>query len=112
MAHFAKLDANNAVIQVIVVDNEYAPDEATGQAFIASVGFDGVWKQTSYNTTHGVHYNGSVDGPTPSGKLHFRGNFAGVGSVYYEDIDAFALPKPSETAVLNLKTFMWEEPIA
>jgi hypothetical protein len=59
MAHFAKIE-NGIVKNVIVVKNEDAPDEATGQAFIASLGFDGEWVQTSYNA-------------------NFRGKYAGVG---------------------------------
>jgi hypothetical protein len=56
MAHFAKID-NGIVGQVIVVNNETLGDlefpesEAVGQEFIASLGLDGTWKQTSYNAT-------------------------------------------------------------
>jgi hypothetical protein len=112
MAHFAKLNANNMVEHVIVVDNSVASDESTGQAFIASLGLDGVWKQTSYNTDGGVHYNQDVNGRIPSGKPHYRGNYACMGMVYDEEHDAFIWPKPSPTAVLNTTTFTWEEPTA
>lgn len=69
MAHFARLE-NNIVTQVIVVNNEEVPDEATGIAFCKSLfGEDTEWKQTSYNN-------------------NFRGTFAGVGMTYdpVEDI--------------------------
>ena len=67
MAHFAKLDANNIVEQVIVVSNEDAADssgaetEAIGVAFCQKlVGAGTNWKQTSYND-------------------NMRGNYAGIG---------------------------------
>jgi hypothetical protein len=67
MAHFA-LIKNGTVAEVIVVGNTDAPDEATGQAFIASIGLDGVWVQTSYN-------NNPVEGAS-------RGKYAGIGDVW------------------------------
>lgn len=70
MAHFAQL-SNNVVTQVIVVNNEEAPDEATGIAFCKSVfGEDTEWVQTSYNK-------------------NFRGQFAGVGMIYDPTTDVF-----------------------
>ena len=75
MAHFARID-NGIVAQVIVVNNETLGDlefpesEAAGQEFIASLGLDGTWKQTSYNAT-------------------FRGKYAGAGDTYDEDNDLF-----------------------
>jgi hypothetical protein len=65
MAHFAKIE-NGIVTEVIVVNNETLRDlefpesEAVGQEFIASLGLDGTWKQTSYNN-------------------NFRGKYAGLG---------------------------------
>ena len=67
MAHFAKVQ-DTKVVQVIVVHNNDAPTEADGQAFIASVGLDGVWVQTSYN-------NNEVEGAS-------RGKFAGIGDTW------------------------------
>lgn len=70
MAHFAKLEGNT-VAQVIVVNNEEVPDEATGIAFCKSLfGEDTEWVQTSYNG-------------------NFRGNFAGVGMIYDPVADEF-----------------------
>jgi hypothetical protein len=87
MAHFAKLDLNNIVTEVIVVANENALNEAAGIEFIKSLGLDGIWKQTSYNTLAGEHREGG----TP-----FRKNFAGIGDIYDEIRDAFFMPKPQE----------------
>ena len=51
MAHFAKLNDQNKVVQVVVVHNDVATDEATGVAFLKNLyGQDTIWKQTSYNT--------------------------------------------------------------
>jgi hypothetical protein len=98
MAHFAKLDENNIVLQVNVVNNNCAPDEKTGQEFLASIGFEGVWKQTSYNTVGGVHQLGG----TP-----FRKNYAGIGYVYDETRDAFIAPKPDGDWELDEDTCFW-----
>ncbi len=73
MAHFA-LIKNGTVAEVIVVSNDDAPDEATGQAFIASVGLAGEWVQTSFN-------NNPVEGAS-------RGKFAGIGDTW--DGEVFA----------------------
>jgi hypothetical protein len=70
MAHFAKLNEDNMVTEVIVVDNVNAETEQAGKDFIASIGLDGNWIQTSYNN-------------------NFRGKFAGVGNFYDEDKDEF-----------------------
>jgi hypothetical protein len=62
MAHFAKINNENQVIQVIVVANEdcqnldFPQSEAVGQAFIASLGLEGTWKQTSYNSNFRGRY--------------------------------------------------------
>ena len=74
MAHFAKLDANNIVTQVIVVDNDDVKDnsgtetEAIGVAFCQKLmGASTNWKQTSYNSS-------------------FRGNYAGMGYTYMSNV--------------------------
>lgn len=98
MAHFAQLDENNIVIQVIVAGDEY---ESTGEELYAEIA-GGVWKRTSYNTINGSH----VLNGTP-----FRGNYAGVGFTYNETLDAFIPPKPFNSWVLNESTFNWVPPI-
>jgi len=78
MAHFAKLDENNVVLQVIVVNNEMlgSPElEATGIEFCKSLfGVDTNWVQTSYNGS-------------------FRGKFAGIGDTYDVTNDVFVTPQ-------------------
>jgi len=79
MAHFAKIE-NGVVQTVIVVSNDDAPTEAAGQAFIASVGLDGEWVQTSYN-------NNPVEGAS-------RGKYAGIGDLW--DGTTFSAPTSGE----------------
>jgi hypothetical protein len=79
MAHFAKIE-NGVVREVIVVGNDNAPTEAAGQAFIASIGLDGEWVQTSYN-------NNPVEGAS-------RGKYAGIGDLW--DGTTFSAPTSGE----------------
>jgi hypothetical protein len=82
MAHFVKIDENNSCGQIIVVRNEDILDEngneseSVGQAFIASIGLDGTWLQTSYNGS-------------------FRGTYAS-GCIYDPELDEFKYPTVTE----------------
>ena len=97
MAHFAELDENNIVLRVIVVDDAHEDD---GENWCNAL-LGGRWKQTSYNTNRGKH---RLDG-TP-----FRKNYAGIGSFYDSDRDAFISPEPEEDGwVLNEETCWWEK---
>ena len=103
MAHFAKLDENNTVTAVHVVHNDVATDEQTGIDFLNKIHkTNAVWKQTSYNTYGGVHQLGG----TP-----FRKNYAGTGSTYDADRDAFIPPKPYDSWTLNETTCTWDSPV-
>ena len=99
MAHFAQLDENNVVTQVIVVANEDTSDvngnevEEIGVAFCKKLlGADTNWKQTSYNN-------------------NFRVRYAGIGYSFNAELDAFIAPKPFESWVLNTETADWESPV-
>ncbi len=98
MAHFAKLDENNVVTQVIVVANSDTADAAgvekehIGAAFCEKL-FGGTWKQTSYN--------GNI-----------RKNYAGIGYTYGVAIDAFVPPKPYPSWLLDTNTAQWHAPVA
>jgi hypothetical protein len=98
MAHFAQLDDNNVVLQVIVVHNndckiDGVENEAAGIAFCQSLfGADTRWAQTSYN--------GSI-----------RKNYAGIGYTFDLGRDAFIPPKPFNSWVLNETTCKWEAPV-
>ena len=93
MAHFAKLNSQNVVEQVIAVHNNDAPDEATGIAFLSSIFGEATWKQTSYN-----------------GRI--RKNYAGIGYTYDAQRDAFIPPQPFPSWTLVEDTCQWTAPVA
>lgn len=109
MAHFAQLNSENVVIQVIVVNDNEAPDEKTGIVFCQSLyGSDTIWKQTSYNSHGGIHYGNDNN---PDDKPAFRKNFAGIGLTYDATRDAFIAPQPEFPSwTLNEETCLWEAP--
>ena len=99
MAHYAFLDENNIVTEVIV-----GKDEGDGTDWEVEYGnFRGqICKRTSYNTSGNAH----SDSGTP-----FRGNYAGIGYTYDETNDVFVEPKPVKegwTFTLNTTTWLWE----
>lgn len=98
MAHWAKIDENNKVIQVTVGNND-EPDE--GYQWLID-NFGGTWIKTSYNTRGGVH----LDGGTP-----LRKNFAGYNYTYDAQRDAFIPPKPFDSWILDEDTCDWKAPI-
>lgn len=104
MAHFAKLDKQNKVIFVTVGRDEDREEELTERT-------GDVYKQTSYNTRGGVHYQG--DGtPSADQSKAFRKNYAGLGYTYDALRDAFIPPKPYASWVLNETSCLWEAPVA
>jgi hypothetical protein len=91
MAHFAKLDNDNIVLEVHAVHNNELLDEngqeseAKGIEFLVnwSGGYTN-WKQTSYNG-------------------NFRGKYAGVGDTYDAQNDVFVAPVVEAPAIdLNI----------
>jgi hypothetical protein len=97
MAHFAKLDKNNTVLSVHVVNNEVITidgneSEQAGINFLTELEGYPLWKQTSYSGS-------------------FRKNYAGVGFIYDENRDAFIAPQPYSSWALNELTCQWEAPI-
>ena len=96
MAHFAQLNDENLVTQVIVVANQDTADqdgvenEAIGIEFCTNL-LGGTWKQTSYNA-------------------NIRKNYAGVGYKYDATLDAFIPPQPFASWTLNNETAQWEAP--
>jgi hypothetical protein len=95
MAHFAELDDNNIVKQVLVVSNfslDETNQEASGIDFLNNLFGHSNWKQTSYNKK-------------------FRKHFAGIGYEYDETKNAFIPPKPYPSWILNEETYLWDPPI-
>lgn len=106
MAHFAKLDSNNVVVFVTVGRQE---DDGKEAELTARTG--DVYKQTSYNTRGGVHYQ--ADGtPSENQSKAWRKNFASIGYTYDEARDAFIPPKPYASWLLNEQTCLWDAPVA
>ena len=101
MAHYAFLDENNVVTEVIVgkdegeggIDWEHHYGGLQGQKC----------KRTSYNTRGGIH----LEGKTP-----FRKNYAGIGYIYDSQRDAFIPQKPFASWSLNEETCLWDAPVA
>jgi len=107
MAHFAKLDENNVVIFVTVGRDE---DDGAEAQLNARTG--DVYKQTSYNTRGGVHYNPETGEPSADQSKVFRKNYAGLGYTYDAGRDAFIPFKPYNSWVLNEDTCLWDAPVA
>ncbi|MDA9686214.1 hypothetical protein N9U20_01210 [bacterium] len=106
MAHFAQLDGDNIVTQVIVVSNDDTSDsggvetESIGVAFCQKLlGASTNWKQTSYNS-------------------NMRGNYAGIGYTYMSNVatlgvgstDIFISPQPYPSWTLSTTAAQWEPP--
>jgi hypothetical protein len=99
MAHYAFLNSEGVVTEVIVGKDEGGPVdwEAHYGAFRGQL-----CKRTSYNTLGGVHQFGGVP---------YRKNYAGIGYSYDESRDAFIPPKPYDSWILNEDTCLWDPPI-
>ena len=106
MSHFAKLDENNIVTFVTVGRQE---DDGLEAELTAKTG--DVYKQTSYNTRGGVHYDPETGEPSADQTKALRFNYAGIGFTYDEDRDAFIPPRPFESWVLDESTCLWTAPI-
>jgi hypothetical protein len=106
MAHYALIDSNNIVVQVITgvdenlvqidLDNTEVggSSEAWEQFYSSRPWFEGLTcKRTSYNR-------------------NIRANYAGIGYTYDPDFDVFIAPRPYPSWKLNYTTYQWEAPVA
>jgi hypothetical protein len=84
MSHFAKINSDNIVTQVIVAEQDFINSGLVGDSFL--------WVQTSYNG-------------------NFRKNYAGLGNTYDTTRDAFIAPQPYPSWTLNEDTCRWESPV-
>jgi len=100
MAHYAFLNMQNIVTEVIVGKDE--TDGPTNWEMHYGNIREQICKRTSYNTKGGVHSEGGVP---------FRKNYAGIGYSYDEVRDAFIPPKPFDSWILNETTCLWEAPV-
>lgn len=94
MAHFAQIDENNIVRQVLVIEQDVINTGLFGDpsSFV----------QTSYNTHAGIHRLGGKP---------LRKNYAGIGYTYDSVRDAFIPPKTFNSWILNENTCQWEAPV-
>ena len=84
MSHFAKIDTDNVVTEVLVAEQDFINSGKVGDSFL--------WIQTSYNN-------------------NFRKQYAGVGYTYDKVNDVFILPKPYPSWTLDA-SFDWQPPTA
>lgn len=101
MAHFARLDENNVVVEVLVVDNsaiqnlDFPESEPVGAAYLNSFLPAATWKQTSYNN-------------------NFRFRYAGLGYTFHLECGAhggFATPPEYDYFVFDVATCSWIPPV-
>jgi len=98
MAHFARLDENNIVTEVCVVNNSVITHngveyEDAGIAFLTSITGHASWRQTCYN--------GNI-----------RKNYAAPGYTYDPSREAFIPPQPFPSWLLDETTCRWRAPVA
>tara|TARA_R110000822_G_scaffold24517_1_gene74606 strand:+ start:37 stop:513 length:477 start_codon:yes stop_codon:yes gene_type:complete len=108
MAHYAKLDENNKVLEICTIDNENCllngiEDEETGRVYLETIYFYSNWKKTSYNTYANTH----IQGGTP-----FRKNYAEINGSYDSARDAFIPIKIFPSWELNEETCLFDAPVS
>jgi hypothetical protein len=121
MAHYAKLDDNNIVIDVIVIANKNCLDEngneceESGRRLCEALTGHAKWKKTSYNTRLGVHYNSETNEPPEDQSKAYRLNFAQEGMRYDELLDGFVITEKMNSKrvprmIINPQTGYWVLP--
>jgi len=119
MAHYAKLDKDNIVLEINVIDNDQ--ETSLGEAGIvswlnANFNNQGVlggvtWKKTSYNTRKGKHYENDNETESSDQSKALRKNYATIGGTYDATRDAFIDQKPYDSWVLDESTCAWDAPV-
>ena len=107
MAHFAKIDSSGIVLQVYT-----GTDNDNGKELELSARTGDTYRQTSYNTRGGIHYQPNSGEPSEDQSKAFRKNFAGIGYTYDEDRDAFIPPQKFPSWILDEDTCVYEAPVA
>jgi hypothetical protein len=106
MAHFAKVDLNNVVTDVLVIDQ--------AEINTGNWGDPASWLQTSYNTRGGVYYTPNTNTPDPDQSKAFRKNYAGIGYTYMQygpEGEGFSPPRPYPSWTLNSFSYQWDAPV-
>ncbi len=111
MSHFAKIDPDTNLVTFVTVGRQ----EDDGMEAELSARTGDVYKQTSYNTRGGVHYDPETGEPSADQSKALRFNYAGVGFIFDPDKGtdgAFIAPKPFDSWVLDENTCLWVAPVA
>jgi len=106
MGHYAKINSDNIVEQVIVAEADFIKTLSDKDSYI----------KTSYNTRQGKHYvpkeNQDYSEESADQSKALRKNYAGIGHTYDKTRDAFISPKPFASWILNETTCTWNAPVA
>ena len=106
MSHFAQIDDNNIVQQVLVIEQ--------AEIDTGNWGDPARWIQTSYNTRGGVYYTGGTSTPDPDQSKAFRKNYAGIGFLWLPDGpqgEGFVPPQPFPSWVMDHFSYQWNAPV-
>ena len=103
MAHYAKV-LDGRVIKVLKIEPDFFENGFQDDG-------PGEWIQTSYNTRGGVYWDRETDAPHADQSKMLRYNFAGIGSYYDRDADAFYSERPYDSWTLNTDSYLWEAPV-
>ena len=101
MSHFAEINNDGIVQNVIVAEQDFIDSGAVGDS--------SNWIQTSYNTRGGIHY--ALNSNEPDSGIALRKNYAGIGYTYDKIKDAFIAPQPYPSWLLDDETCQWDAPI-
>lgn len=107
MGHWARIDDNNIVQEVLVIKETELDTGAWGDK--------SKWIKTSFNTINGKHFvpkeeqDFADESPDQSKALRYR--FAGIGDVYDATNDVFYQQQPYPSWILNKTTWEWNAPI-
>jgi hypothetical protein len=107
MAHFAQIDENNIVQQVLVIDQ--------AEIDTGNWGDPTNWIQTSYNTKGGVYYTPNTSTPDPDQSKAFRKNYAGIGFTWLPNGpqgEGFTPPQPYPSWTMDSFSYLWNPPVA
>jgi hypothetical protein len=121
MAHYAKLDENDIVIETIVIADSDCLDEngveceENGRRMCEALTGHAKWKKTSYNTRQGIYYISNSIEPAADQSKAFRLNFAQPKMKYDEELDGFVVtenycPKEVPRMIVNPQTGIWALP--
>lgn len=101
MAHYAHIDENNIVDNVLVIDKN--------SVLSGAFGLPDKWIKTSYNTREGIYYTPNTDIPDPDQSKALRKNYAQIGYTYDPERDAFIPQKPAENYILDEFSCTWKK---